>query len=72
MVENAICQGPGDSQTPAHFLLSGISHLGRAAAGIAGTLLSELHVRTREKSKTSHWWAEALFICLGKTESCFS
>lgn len=54
MLENAIYQGPVDFQTPAHFLLSWISHLDHVAAGIAGTLLSELHVRTREKFKTSH------------------
>lgn len=36
------------------FLLSWISHLDRFAAGVVGSLLSELHIRAREKSKTSH------------------
>lgn len=54
MLENAIYQGPVASQTPADFLLSRISRLDHVAGGTAGTQLSELHVRTREKSKTSH------------------
>lgn len=46
-----IHQGPAESQTAARFLLSWISHSNRVAAGTAGTLVPELHVRTRERSQ---------------------